>query len=196
LNESQSVDQLIGKVDEVIANVNSTSSKKVLESRYPFLKVMNENNRERFYKLDTATKQSVVETLGAAIWFTEADVLGIIESVVDNKMQHIPAHVRFMPDEYKPVWNLMNESEKNRIHAKSQLYTLNTSYQVRAFWDEQDLRGINERVELEKNNAKMHKLNESQGTEGMISVDRIVEHQRGYTSNYLDTLMRGAQYRK
>jgi len=42
----------------------------------------------------------------------------------------------------------------------------------------------------------MHKLNESQGTEGMISVDRIVEHQRGYTSNYLDTLMRGAQYRK
>jgi len=111
-------------------------------------------------------------------------------------MQHIPAHVRFMPDEYKPVWNLMNESEKNRIHAKSQLYTLNTSYQVRAFWDEQDLRGINERVELEKNNAKMHKLNESQGTEGMISVDRIVEHQRGYTSNYLDTLMRGAQYRK
>jgi hypothetical protein len=138
----------------------------------------------------------VVETLGAAIWFTEADVLGIIESVVDNKMQHIPAHVRFMPDEYKPVWNLMNESEKNRIHAKSQLYTLNTSYQVRAFWDEQDLRGINERVELEKNNAKMHKLNESQGTEGMISVDRIVEHQRGYTSNYLDTLMRGAQYRK
>jgi hypothetical protein len=196
LNESQSVDQLIGKVDEVIANVNSTSSKKVLESRYPFLKVMNENNRERFYKLDTATKQSVVETLGAAIWFTEADVLGIIESIVDNKMQHIPAHVRFMPDEYKPVWNLMNESEKNRIHAKSQLYTLNTSYQVRAFWDEQDLRGINERVELEKNNAKMHKLNESQGTEGMISVDRIVEHQRGYTSNYLDTLMRGAQYRK
>ena len=196
LNESQSVDQLIGKVDEVIANVNSTSSKKVLESRYPFLKVMNENNRERFYKLDTATKQSVVETLGAAIWFTEADVLGIIESVVNHKTQHIPAHVRFMPDEYKPVWNLMNESEKNRIHAKSQLYTLNTSYQVRAFWDEQDLRGINERVELEKNNAKMHKLNESQGTEGMISVDRIVEHQRGYTSNYLDTLMRGAQYRK
>ena len=48
----------------------------------------------------------------------------------------------------------------------------------------------------EKNNNKLQKLNESQGTEGMISVDRIVEHQRGYTSNYLDTLMRGAEYRK
>ena len=140
--------------------------------------------------------KSIVETLGAAIWFTEADVLGIIESVVDNRTQHIPAHVRFMPAEYKPVWNKMNESEKNRIHAKSQLYALNTPYQVKSFWDEQDLRGISERVELEKNNAKMQKLNESQGTEGMISVDRVVEHQRGYTSNYLDTLMRGAQYRK
>ena len=157
---------------------------------------MTESNRDQFYKLDTATKQSIVETLGASIWFTEADVLGIIESVVDNRTQHIPAHVRFMPAEYKPVWNKMNESEKNRIHAKSQLYALNTPYQVKSFWDEQDLRGISERVELEKNNAKMQKLNESQGTEGMISVDRVVEHQRGYASNYLDTLMRGAQYRK
>ena len=196
MNESQSIDSLIGKVDEVITNVTSTSSKKVLESKYPFLKVMTESNRDQFYKLDTATKQSIVETLGASIWFTEADVLGIIESVVDNRTQHIPAHVRFMPAEYKPVWNKMNESEKNRIHAKSQLYALNTPYQVKSFWDEQDLRGISERVELEKNNAKMQKLNESQGTEGMISVDRVVEHQRGYASNYLDTLMRGAQYRK
>ena len=84
---------------------------------------------------------------------------------------------------------------KNRIHAKSQLYTLNTPYQVKAFWDEQDLRGINERVEIEKNNNKLQKLNESQGTEGMISVERVVEHQRGYSSNYLDTLIRGAEYR-
>lgn len=196
LNESQSVDALIGKVDQMIANVTSDSSKKVLESRYPFLKVMSETNKEGFYKLDSATKQAIVETLGAAVWFTEADVLGIMESVVGEKTKHIPAHIKFMPDEYKPFWNKMNESEKNRIHAKSQLYALNTPYQVKAFWDEQDLRGVSERVELEKNNAKMQKLNESQGTEGMISVDRVVEHQRGYTSNYLDTLMRGAEYRK
>jgi hypothetical protein len=32
---------------------------------------------------------------------------------------------------------------------------LNTSYQVRAFWDEQDLRGINERVELD-NQIKLY----------------------------------------
>ncbi len=195
LNESASVDALLGKVDAVIAEVTSTSSKNVLESKYPFLKVMSEANQQKFYKLDSKTKQSIVETLGAAIWFNEADVIGIMESVINEKTKNLPSHVKFMPDEYKAIWAKMNESEKNRIHAKSQLYTLNTPYQVKAFWDEQDLRGINERVEIEKNNNKLQKLNESQGTEGMISVERIVEHQRGYTSNYLDTLMRGAEYR-
>lgn len=196
LDESAAVESLIGKVDEVIAEVTSTSSKNVLESKYPFLKVMNESNKQRFYKMDSKTKQSIVETLGAAVWFNESDVLAIMESVVNEKNKHVPNHLRFMPDEYKALWNNMNESEKNRIHAKSQLYTLNTPYQVTAFWAEQDLRGINERIETEKQNNKLQKLNESQGTEGMISVERIVEHQRGYTSNYLDTLMRGAEYRK
>ena len=42
----------------------------------------------------------------------------------------------------------------------------------------------------------MQKLNESQGTEGMISINRVVEHQRGYSSAYLDSLKRGASYRK
>jgi hypothetical protein len=196
LDESAAVESLIGKVDEVIAEVTSTSSKNVLESKYPFLKVMNESNKDKFYKLDSKTKQSIVETLGAAVWFNEADVLALMESVVNEANKNVPNHLRFMPDEYKALWNNMNESEKNRIHAKSQLYTLNTPYQVTAFWAEQDLRGINERIETEKQNNKLQKLNESQGTEGMISVERIVEHQRGYTSNYLDTLMRGAEYRK
>ena len=195
LNESASVDALLEKVDAVIADVTSASSKNVLESKYPFLKVMSEENKKKFYALDSKTKQSIVETLGAAIWFNEADVIGIMESVINENTKTLPSHVKFMPDEYKAIWNKMNESEKSRIHAKSQLYTLNTPYQVKAFWDEQDLRGINERVETEKNNNKLQKLNESQGTEGMISVDRVVEHQRGYTSNYLDTLMRGAEYR-
>jgi len=95
-----------------------------------------------------------------------------------------------MPDTYKAIYGKMNESEKSRISAKSQLYTLNTPYQVKSFWDEYDLRGINERIEVESQNLKLNKLNESQGTEGMVSIDRVVEHNRGYSSTYLDTLRR------
>ena len=76
--------------------------------------------------------------------------------------------VKFMPDTYKPVWGKMNENEKGRIFAKSQLYNLNTPYQVKSFWDEQDLRGVNERVAIETQNIKeMQKLNEGE-TSGII----------------------------
>jgi hypothetical protein len=196
LTESTSVDNLVSKVDEVIAEVNSASSKAVLENKYPFLKVLSEDNKKKFYELDTPTKQSIVETLGGAVWFNENDVLGIMDAVLNEANKDVPNVVRFMPDEYKPLFDKMNESEKTRIFAKSQLYTLNTPYQVKTFWDEQDLRGINERVEIEQNNLKLQKLNESQGTEGMMPVERVVEQNRGYSSGYLDGLLRQAEYRK
>ena len=101
--------------------------------------------------------------------------------------------IKFMPDSYKPIWNKMNESEQNRIFSKSQLYTLNTPYQVKAFWDEQDFRGVNERIEIETQNLKnMKKLNESQSTEGYLPIERVVEQSRGYSSNYLASLQRRA----
>lgn len=195
IDESSSVDALIAKVDQVITEVNDKSSKAVLESKYPFLKVMSEPKRKAFYELESDMKQAIVETLNGAVWFNEADVLSIMEAVVNHKNQDLPNYVKFMPAEYKNAWNVMNENEKNRIHAKAQLYSIRTPYQAKAFWDEMDLRGINERIELEKNNEKLKKLNESQSPEGMIPVNQVVEAQRGYSQNYLEMLQRQAQYR-
>jgi hypothetical protein len=197
LNESTGVDSLINKVDQVITEVKDNSAKAVLEGRYPFLKVMSEAKKKAFFALDTATKNSIVETLNGAVWFNEDDVVGIIESVINHKTQNLPSYIKFMPAEYKPLWNEMNEGEKNRIHAKSQLYTLNSPYQVKTFWDEMDLRGIQERVEIEKNNTKISaKINESQSKEGFLPVDQVVDMQRGYSQGYLETLTRGLQFRK
>ena len=195
LVESASVDNLVEKVDAVIAKVTTDSSKAVLESRHPFLKVLSDENKDKFYALDTKTKQSIVETLGATVWFNETDVLGIMDSVVNESTRQLPTMIKFMPDQYKPIWNKMNESEKNKVFAKSQLYTLNTPYQVKTFWDELDLRGVSERIEIETENLKnMKKLNESQGTEGYMPIERVVEQQRGYSSNYLASLQRRANY--
>jgi hypothetical protein len=101
-----------------------------------------------------------------------------------------------MPDEFKTIWNEMNESEKSKINAKSQLYSIKTPYQAVTFWNDLDLRGINERIEIEKHNAKLQKLNESQSTEGLIPVNQVVEMQRGYSQGYLENMMRQASYRK
>ena len=125
------------------------------------------------------------------MWFNENDVLGIMDAVVNESTKDIHIIQKFMPDTYKPVWDKMNENEKSRFYAKSQLYNLKTPYQVKSFWDEQDLRGINERAIIETENLKeMQKLNESQGTEGMIPVERVVESSRGYSSNYLSQMQR------
>jgi hypothetical protein len=119
-----------------------------------------------------------------------------MEAVVNHKEQDIPTYIRFMPAEYKPTWNEMNEAEKSRIHAKSQLYTVNTPYQVKAFWDDLDMRGINERIEFQKyNTKKMQQLNESQSTEGLVPVNQVVEMQRGYSQGYLETMLRSANSR-
>jgi hypothetical protein len=197
LNESSSIDNLISKVDQVITEVNDKSSKAVLENKYPFLKIMNEANKKSFFGLEPGTKQAIVEALNGAVWFNENDIVGIMEAVVNHKEQDTPTYLRFMPTEYKPIWNEMNESEKGKIHAKAQLYSVNTPYQVKTFWDELDLRGVNERIEIEKHNTKkMQQLNESQSTEGLVPVNQVVEMQRGYSQGYLENMLRGAGYRK
>jgi len=193
LTESASIDNLVSSVDAVISEVTSNSAKAVLENRHPFLKVLSESNRTGFYKLESNKKQAIVEALGATIWFNESDVLGIMDAVINESTKDLHILEKFMPDTMKPVWNKMNENEKNRIFAKSQLYNLKTPYQVKSFFDEQDFRGVNERVAIEAQNIKeIQKLNESQSTEGMISVERVVESSRGYSSNYLANLQRRA----
>jgi hypothetical protein len=193
LNESNSIDNLISKVDQVITEVNDKSSKAVLESKYPFLKVMGEANKKVFFNLQSDTKQAIVEALNGSVWFNENDIVGIMEAVVNHKEQNIPTYIRFMPVEYKATWNEMNENEKSKIHAKAQLYTVNTPYQVKAFWDDIDMRGINERIETQKYNTKItQQLNESQSTEGLIPVNQVVEMQRGYSQGYLETMLRSA----
>jgi hypothetical protein len=146
--------------------------------------------------LESDTKQAIVEALNGAVWFNENDITGIMEAVVNHKEQNIPTYIRFMPAEYKAIWNEMNESEKSKIHAKAQLYTVNTPYQVKSFWDDIDTRGINERIETEKHNAKItQQLNESQSTEGLVPVNQVVEMQRGYSQGYLEKMMRNANSR-
>ena len=192
LNGVSKVDNLVSKVDEALIQIKNKGAKEVLENKHPFLKVLSESNRSAFYNLNTATKQTVVEALNGTVWFTENDVMGIMEAVVNQQDANTPAHVRFMPAEYKDVWTKMNESEQNRFHAKAQLFTINTPYQAKAFWDEMDFRGVNERIEIEKHNLKVTKLNESQSTEGLIPVEQVVEMQRGYSQSYLDGLLRRA----
>lgn len=196
LDESSQINAIAQSVDNVIQTVKDNSTSAVLENKYPFLKVLSDKHKENFYKLDTETKQAIIEGLNASVWFNQEDVANIMTAVVEQKNKHIPVHLRYMPNEYKATWDKMNENEQNQVHTKSQLYTLNTPYQVKSFWDEMNFNEINERVAMKKENLKIQKLNESQSTEGAIPVNRVVEMSRGYSKGYINSLMRGAESRK
>jgi len=197
INESTTVDSLVSKIDKVITEVNDKSAKAVLEGKYPFLKVITEAKRKAFYALDSETKHSIVETINASVWFSEADVVNIMEAVITHKNAKVPAYIKFMPAEYKQAFESMTVNEKAKVAAKSDLYNIKTPYQAKYFWDDLDLRGMNERIEIAKNNTKIKaQLNESQSTEGLVPVNQVVEMQRGYSQGYIEMIQRQADYRK
>jgi len=97
-----------------------------------------------------------------------------------------------MPAKFKEVFESMTPAEKSRLEAQASLTVLNTPYQVKNFWESRDLRGVNERIYFEKQNKTAQHINESQGREGFISIEKVAEHQRGYGNAYLDALKRRA----
>ena len=197
INESTTVDSLVSKIDKVITEVNDKSAKAVLEGKYPFLKVITEAKRKAFYALDSETKHSIVETINASVWFSEADVVNIMEAVITHTNAKVPVYIKFMPAEYKQAFESMTVNEKAKVAAKSDLYNIKTPYQAKYFWDDLDLRGMNERIEIAKNNTKIKaQLNESQSTEGLVPVNQVVEMQRGYSQGYIEMIQRQADYRK
>lgn len=191
--EGSDVSNIVTSVNSIVKHIKDNSAKAVLENRYPFLKLLNEDNKSRFFNLDQAQKTAIIETLSGAVYFKEADVLQIIESVLNKQQENVPNLIKFMPAKFKEVFESMTPAEKSRLEAQASLTVLNTPYQVKNFWESRDLRGVNERIYFETQNKNAQHINESQGREGFISIEKVAEHQRGYGNAYLDALKRRAQ---
>jgi hypothetical protein len=193
VSEGSDVSNIVTSVNSIVKHIKDNSAKAVLENRYPFLKLLNEDNKSRFFNLDQAQKTAIIETLSGAVYFKEADVLQIIESVLNKQQENVPNLIKFMPAKFKEVFESMTPAEKSRLEAQASLTVLNTPYQVKNFWESRDLRGVNERIYFETQNKNAQHINESQGREGFISIEKVAEHQRGYGNAYLDALKRRAQ---
>lgn len=191
VNEESGVDELVGAVDGILTHIKSNSAKAVLENQYPFLKLLAEGNKQKFYSLDSTTKTAIVETLRGAVYFTEAEVINLMEAVLNKTNENVPSYVRFMPEKYSSVFESMTDGERNWVAAQANNFQLNTPYQVKAFWDSRDLRGIQERIAIAQSNTE--NINEGQGTEGYVSLNKVNESLRGYSNTYLEALKRRAQ---
>ena len=184
------------KIDKVLTLINERSNTTVLEQQYPFLKLLSENNKQSFYSLDNDMKTEIVATLNAGVYLNESDVMTIVNGVLESKNSDLPKYVKLMPDKYKPVYESMNDHEKTEIHRKasSGFYRLNTPYQIKSFWDSQQLQTKMTILEENKNNQVLESaINEniSQSTEG-ITRSQFADYQRGYSKDYIQTLTRHA----
>jgi hypothetical protein len=191
VSETSGVDELANAVDGILSHIKSNSANAVLENKYPFLKLLSESNKQKFYSLEQSTKSAIVETMKGAIFFTEGEVINIMEAVMNKEVENTPAYVKFMPEKYKNLFESMTDNERNWIASQASTIVINTPYQAKTFWDSRDLRGINERIAQQADiNKKV--INEGQGKEGYISLEQVNESLRGYSSNYLDALKRRA----
>ena len=192
VSETSSVDDLVNAVDGILTHIKSNTAHAVLESKYPFLKLLSEGRKQAFYNLDQTSKTAIVETMKGAIFFTEDEVVNIMEAVLTKQVENTPTYVNFMPAQYKEVYESMTDGEKNWISAQANNMTLNTPYQVKAFWDSRNLRGISERIATQAN-INNQIINENQGKEGYVSLKQVNEGLRGYSNSYIEMLQRRAQ---
>ena len=197
-NINESYNNIITSVDKVLSTVADRSNSSVLENKFPFLKLLEESNKNTFYGLDTDTKIEVVSTLEKGVYFNESDVMSVIHGIMENKNSDIPSYVRLMPDKYKQVYESMSANEKSSIHQKatSGFFKLNTPYQIKSFWDSQGLNGRNQILQeakiLEKQQGSAINENKSQSTEGTITFNQLADMQRGYSKDFIQNLTRHA----
>lgn len=192
VDETSAVTDLVSAVDGILASIKSNSANAVLENKYPFLKLLTTENKQKFYALEPDIKTAIVETLRGAVFFNEAEVINIMEAVMNKQAENTPTYIRFMPEKYKPLYEKMNDAELNWLAAQASTVVINTPYQAKAFWDSRDLRGINERI-AQSANINNSAINENQGKEGYVSIDQVNQVQRGYSNAYIEALKRRAQ---
>jgi hypothetical protein len=166
----------------------------VLEGRYPFLKLINEEQKRYFYNCEAQTKHDIIIALESSVYTSGADVVSIMEAVVADKNKQVPNYIKLMPDKYKKIYENMSQEQKNSIAlvANGGMYKLNTPYQVKSFWDSQRFDTVTANIADNNTNQSLannaQKINESQSKEGMVPVSQVQELSRGYSDTYLQTL--------
>lgn len=190
VNESSSIDSIVAAVAAVARKVESNTADAVLESAYPFLKIMSKDGKTNFTNLDAQTKTDVVKALGTIAWTNESEVNNIIQAIVTKKNENVPAYIQFMPVEYKEIYEAMTDREKSTLAAQAYGYQLISPYQVKNFWQTRNLTGIQERIELNKTQATTQHLNEGQGKEGYVSLAQVADKMRGYSQDYVNRFLK------
>jgi hypothetical protein len=165
---------LDNKIQAVLESVQKQKTElKNQNSGYPFTQFLGESKKAEFFALNETDKKRVANALDKNPSFDEERISKVWESALAS-VEVNEKWLSEMPVEYLPLWENSSADLKDRITRQAKMYRLETSYQIKNFWQ---TRGLGKPAE------ETTGINESARAEAAKSVNSL-----GYSNDYLSMI--------
>ena len=147
--ESEEVEEAVDALDAYKSEITSKLSALIekataKENSNPhFFRFISEAKKSEYNELSTEDQSTVLKAVEGKGFLTEGQIITLWNSSLikaDNTSE--PNVIAMMPEEYKETWSKLSEAKKTALLAQSKYHKLETSYQVRNFWQTRDLRDV------------------------------------------------------
>lgn len=113
------------------------------DSRYPFIQFLGENKKAEFLALNETEKKRVANALNSNPSFDEERIVTVWESALAS-VEVNEKWLTEMPTEYLGLWESASSDMKDRITRQAKMFRLETSYQIKNFWQTRGLGKVSE----------------------------------------------------
>jgi hypothetical protein len=147
----EAVDALDSYKSEISSKLSALIEKAtVKENTNPhFFRFIAEAKQTEYNELNIEDQSKVLKSIEGKGFLTEGQILTLWNSSLINSVKtNEPSVIEMMPEEYKETWSKLSDNKKTALLAQSKYHRLETSYQVRNFWQTRDLRDV--KVVMEK----------------------------------------------
>ena len=147
--ESEEVEEAVDSLDtyksEITSKLSALIEKATVKknSNPHFFRFISEAKKSEYNELSTEDQSTVLKAVEGKGFLTEGQIITLWNSSLikaDNTSE--PNVIAMMPEEYKETWSKLSEAKKTALLAQSKYHKLETSYQVRNFWQTRDLRDV------------------------------------------------------
>jgi hypothetical protein len=165
---------LDNKIQAVLESVEKQKAEmKNQDSRYPFMQFLGENKKSEFLALNETDKKRVTNALDLKPSFDEERIVEVWESTLASN-EGSDKWLAEMPVEFLPLWESANTETRDRINRQAKMYRLESSYQIKNFWQ---TRGLGKPAE------ETSSINESARAEFAKETNSL-----GYSSDYMASI--------
>lgn len=136
------------------------------DSRYPFMTFLSESKKSDFLALNETEKRRVANALNSNPAFDEEKIVKVWESALAS-VEVNEKWLTEMPTEYLGLWESASADAKDRITRQAKMFRLETSYQIKNFWQTRGLgkptEDLNENAISDTKKAELIKESNSLG---------------------------------